>query len=509
MVPRSLVAWLQSNCYPYPLPTLTTEHPMTTVLVDLEPKAVWKHFYALAAIPRPSTKEGAARDYVLSIAKRKGLEAVQDSVGNTVIRKPAHPGREAAPMALLQGHLDMVCEKNEGTVFNFDTDAIKVVRDGDWLKADGTTLGSDNGVGVAAALAVMESTDIAHGPLEFVFTIDEETGLTGAAEFPGGLLKSKYFLNLDNEETGTLCIGCSGGVKTTGRRKVAFVPATGNSAWRIKVFGLKGGHSGVDIHQGRGNALRILGSALQRVLGSLPAQTAAVNGGSAQNAIPREAAAIVVVDAAGESDLRKLLSAIEAEWKADLGGFDPDLQITVEKASRPNKALDVADARRIIDLLVTVPHGVVAMSPDVPGLVQNSTNLAILSLNADVAEIVTSQRSAIETSKHAVAQTVATVFRMAGFDVEHSGSYPGWKPEPTSEIVKKLQAVHEQLFGNPAKLIAMHAGLECGVIGEKYPGMQMVSFGPTIIDPHSPNERVQISTVQSFWKFLKAVLEKI
>jgi dipeptidase D len=482
---------------------------MTSALMSLDPQELWKHFDVLAATPRASTKEAAARSYVLAQAARLSLETSQDAAGNLVVRKPARPGRENAPMALLQGHLDMVCEKNEGTTHNFDTDPIKLERDGDWLKADGTTLGSDNGVGVAAALAVMESNDIAHGPLEFVFTIDEETGLTGAAEFPGGLLKSKYFLNLDNEETGTLCIGCSGGVKTTGRRKVAFVPATGNSAWRIKVFGLKGGHSGVDIHQGRGNALRILGTVLQRVLDGLQAQIAAVNGGSAQNAIPREAAAIVVLDAAREGDLRKLLSAIEAEWKADLGGFDPDLQTTVEKAPRADTALDAADAKRIIGLLVTTPHGVVAMSPDVPGLVQNSTNLAILSLIGDVAEIVTSQRSAIEASKHAVAKMVATVFRMAGFEVEHAGSYPGWKPEPTSEIVQKLQAVHEQLFGNPAKLIAMHAGLECGVIGEKYPGMQMVSFGPTIVDPHSPNERVQISTVQSFWKYLKAVLEKI
>lgn len=482
---------------------------MTSALVDLDPQVLWKHFDVLAATPRASTKEAAARSYVLAQAAKLRLETTQDAVGNLIVRKPAHPGREAAPMALLQGHLDMVCEKNEGTAHNFDTDPIKIVRDGDWLKADGTTLGSDNGIGVAAALAVMESTDIAHGPLEFVFTIDEETGLTGAAEFPGGLLKSKYFLNLDNEETGTLCIGCSGGVKTTGRRKVTFQTATGNSAWRIKVFGLKGGHSGVDIHQGRGNALRILGGALQRVTAKLSAKVAAVDGGSAQNAIAREAAAIVVVDAARENELRSLLSAYESEWKADLGGFDPELQISMEKAPRPDKALEAADAKRIIDLLVTVPHGVVAMSPDVPGLVQNSTNLAIVSVNGDTAEIVTSQRSAIESSKHAVAQMVATVFGMADFEVEHAGSYPGWKPEPTSEIVQKLQTAHEKLFGKPAKLIAMHAGLECGVIGEKYPGMQMVSFGPTIVDPHSPNERVQISTVQSFWKYLKTVLESI
>jgi len=482
---------------------------MTTVLVDLEPKAVWKHFDALAAIPRPSTKEGAARDYVLSIAKRKGLEAVQDSVGNTVIRKPAHPGREAAPMALLQGHLDMVCEKNEGTAHNFDTDPIRVVRNDDWLKADGTTLGADNGVGVAASLAVMESTDIAHGPLEFVFTIDEETGLTGAAEFPGGLLKSKYFLNLDNEEKGTICIGCSGGIKTIARRKIALRPVSDGIAYRIKVAGLKGGHSGVDIHQGRGNAIRILGGVLQSALDNLPVTIAEVNGGSAQNAIPREAFAIVLMDAAKEKELKSLVATAESEGKTDLGGFDPGLQISVEKVERPEKVFADADANNTVALMVSVPHGVLAMSPDVPGLTQNSTNLAIVTTKNDIVEFVTSQRSAIESSMQSAAKMVATVFRLAGFEVEHSGRYPGWKPEPNSDIVRKLQAVHKELFGEEAKLIAMHAGLECGVIGEKYPGMQMVSFGPTIVDPHSPNERVQISSVESFWRYLKAVLEKI
>ena len=482
---------------------------MTSALLDLEPKEVWKHFDVLAATPRPSTKEAAARAYVLSRAKELGLESTQDAAGNVVVRKPARPGRENATPALLQGHLDMVCEKNEGTAHNFDTDAIKLVRDGDWLKADGTTLGSDNGVGVAAALAVMESTDIAHGPLEFVFTIDEETGLTGAAEFKGGVLKSRYFLNLDNEETGTICIGCAGGVKTIGRRTLAFENAAGDAAWRIKVSGLKGGHSGVDIHQGRGNALRILGTTLQRITDKLKAGVASITGGSAQNAIPREAAAIVVLDAKQESELRSLLSACEAEWKADLGEFDTGLQITAEKAAVPDKVIASDDVKRIVDLLVITPHGVVAMSPDVPGLVQNSTNLAVISTKDGTAEIITSQRSAIASSRNAIAQMLATVFGMAGFAVEQSGNYPGWKPEPGSEIVQKLQAAHEEVFGQPAKLIAMHAGLECGVIGEKYPGMQMASFGPTIVDPHSPNERVQISTVQSFWKYLKAVLEKI
>lgn len=284
---------------------------MTSALQGLQPDRLWKHFDAIAAIPRASTKEAAARDYVLAQVKRAGLEAVQDKVGNTVVRKPARKGRENAPMALLQGHLDMVCEKNEGTLFNFDTDGIRVVRDGDWLKADGTTLGSDNGIGVAAALAVMESDDIAHGPLEFAFTIDEERGLLGATEFPAGVLKSKYFFNLDNEEKGTLCIGCSGGVNTTATRKVASTKPKGESSFRIKVSGLKGGHSGVDIHQGRGNAIRILGRVLQRALQEISIEIADVQGGSARNAIPREASAVVVTDAAREKQLQSLIKEMQ------------------------------------------------------------------------------------------------------------------------------------------------------------------------------------------------------
>lgn len=483
---------------------------MIPALANLQPEPVWKHFDRLAAIPRASTKEAAARDYVRGLAAKLGLESMQDDAGNLVIRKPARPGREGAPMALLQGHLDMVCEKNERTVHDFDVDPIKVVRDGDWLKADGTTLGSDNGVGVAAALAVMESKDIAHGPLEFLFTIDEETGLTGASAFPGGLLKSKYFLNLDNEEKGTLCIGCSGGVKTTARRKVGLRLASSGSAWRIKVWGLKGGHSGVDIHQGRGNALRIMGGVLQTLLDRIPVEVAEVNGGSAQNAIPREAAALVVLtDPSRESELKSAVATAETGYKADLGGFDSGLQITVEKAERPGKVLDANDAKQTVALLATLHHGVLAMSPDVAGLVQTSTNLATVNTKGDVVEIVTSQRSAIESSMLTAARMVATVCGLAGFKVEHGGKYPGWKPEPNSDIVRKLQEVHKKLFGEPAKLIAMHAGLECGVIGEKYPGMQMVSFGPTIVDPHSPNERVQISSVESFWSYLKLVLESL
>jgi len=482
---------------------------MMPALANLQPERLWKHFDRLAAIPRASTKEAAARDYVRSVATKLGLESLQDHVGNLVVRKPARPGREAAPMTVLQGHLDMVCEKNEATVHNFDRDPIKVVRDGDWLKADGTTLGSDNGVGVSATLAVMESNDIAHGPLEFAFTIDEETGLTGASQFPAGVLKSKYFLNLDSEEEGILYIGCAGGVNTFARRKVKLVSAGAGSAWRIKVTGLRGGHSGVDIHQGRGNALRVMGAVLLDLLDRLPVQLAEVNGGSAHNAIPREAVALVVLPTSRESELKSMVASAEAAYKAELGNFDSGIQIAVGTAERPGMVLDAADAKNTAALLASLPHGILAMSPDVPGLVQTSTNLATVSTKGDLVEIVTSQRSAIAASKQAAARMVDTVCHLAGFETEHEGSYPGWKPEPTSDLVQKLQAVHQKLFGQPAKLMAIHAGLECGVIGEKYPGMQMISFGPTIVDPHSPNERVQISTVEKFWSFLKLILETL
>lgn len=482
---------------------------MTSALANLEPKEIWKHFDEIAKIPRASTKEAKAREYVVGIANRLGLKVTQDAVGNVVVTKPAHPGRENAPMSVLQGHLDMVCEKNEGTPFNFDTDAIKIVRNDDWLTADGTTLGADNGIGLASALAVMESNDINHGALEFVFTIDEETGLTGAAEFPGGLLKSKYFLNLDNEEKGTLCIGCSGGLNTTARRKVSFKPSTANKAFRIKVSGLKGGHSGVDIHLGRGNAIRILAKTVQSVLEKLPVEIADIKGGSARNVIPREATAVILIDGAKERELRKLVQALEADHRTDLGGFDPGLQIGIEPVDRPAQVIEPAEAARIVDLLASYHHGVLAMSPDIPGLVQTSTNLATISINGDRAEIGSSQRSAIESSKRAAAKMIATASRLAGFEVEHSGGYPGWKPEPNGEIVTKLKRIYHDTFKAEPKLIAMHAGLECGVIGEKYEGMQLISFGPQIESPHSPNERVQISSVQDFWKYLKAVLEGI
>ncbi|MDR3764250.1 MAG: aminoacyl-histidine dipeptidase [Acidobacteriota bacterium] len=482
---------------------------MATVLAGVEPQEVWKQFEQLAAIPRPSGKEAAAREHIMELAKSLGLETHVDGFGNLVVRKPAYPGRESAPVTALQGHLDMVCEKNEGTEFNFDTDGIRLLRQDGWLHADGTTLGSDNGVGVSAALAVMASKTIQHGPMEFVFTVEEETTLGGASAFKAGVLKAHYLLNLDNEEKGTLCIGCAGGLNTRARRKVAFVEAKGNAAYRVKVGGLKGGHSGVDIHLGRGNAVRILGGTLQLINEAIAVQLADLKGGSAHNAIPREASAILVTDAANEVKLKQAVAAYEADIRGDLGSFDPGVKISVEMVTRPVQVLAHDDARATVDLIASLHHGVLAMSPDVPGLVQDSTNVATVSLKDGLVEVVTSQRSAIEGSRNLAKRLVATSCRLAGFETEFAAGYPGWKPEPDSDIVRNCVKVFEKVFGKEPKIIAMHAGLETGVLGVNYPSMQMISFGPQIEFPHSPGERIEIDSVADFWKYLVAVLETL
>jgi len=478
---------------------------MSNVLAGLEPQPFWKHFAALSAIPRASGREAAARAYVLAQAAALGLAFSQDAVGNVVVRKPACAGREAAIPAALQSHLDMVCEKNEGTVHNFDTDPIQLVLEGDWLRAAGTTLGADNGAGVAACLAVMESDTVAHGPLEFVFTIDEETGLTGASEFPQGLLKSKYFLNLDGEEEGTLCIGCAGGLNTVARRRIDLQPAPTGAAFRIRVSGLMGGHSGLDINKGRGNAIRILGRVLGSLSAIMPLSLASIEGGSKRNAIPREASAVVILPSAPQA----VLAELQAEIRSELGAFDPDLLLTAASAPSPAHVIEQTAAAQIVGLLASLHHGVFAMSPDVPGLVQTSTNLAIVSTTDGEVRIESSQRSAIESSKRDAGRMVTTVLRMAGFEAEHSGGYPGWKPEPTSDIVRTARAVHQEILGQDPGLVAMHAGLECGVIGEKHPGMQMISFGPHIVDVHSPSERLKISSVEPFYRFLTGLLERL
>ena len=470
---------------------------------------MWKHFAALSAIPRASEKEEAARRYVLDLAARLQLESVEDAAGNIVVRKPARPGREGAIPTAIQGHLDMVCEKNEGTAHNFDTDPIHWVLDGDWLKADGTTLGADNGVGASAALAVMESTDVAHGPLELVFTVNEENGLTGVSKFPAGRLRSKYLFNLDNEEEFTLCIGCAGGINSVGTRKIARLASPEGQAFRLRISGLAGGHSGVDIHRGRGNAVRVLARLLRRLREAMPVGIAEIAAGSRRNAIAREGYAIVVVDAARVEELKKIAAAAEAEGRADLGSFDAGLSMAAEPCAKPERVIEPADVALIVNVLLALPHGVLAMSPDLAGLVQTSTNLATVATSEDQVEIATSQRSAIESSKLEAARMAIAGFDLAGFRVEHSGEYPGWKPEPESDIVRTAIAEHEKVTGRKPELIAMHAGLECGVIGERHPGMQMISFGPHIVDVHSPSEKLKVSSVAPFYRWLTAMLERI
>ena len=482
---------------------------MASPLLQQEPRGVWKHFAALSAIPRASEKEEAARRYVLDLAARLQLESVEDAAGNIVVRKPARPGREGAIPTAIQGHLDMVCEKNEGTAHNFDTDPIHWVLDGDWLKADGTTLGADNGVGASAALAVMESTDVAHGPLELVFTVNEENGLTGVSKFPAGRLRSKYLFNLDNEEEFTLCIGCAGGINSVGTRKIARLASPEGQAFRLRISGLAGGHSGVDIHRGRGNAVRVLARLLRRLREAMPVGIAEIAAGSRRNAIAREGYAIVVVDAARVEELKKIAAAAEAEGRADLGSFDAGLSIAAEPCAKPERVIEPADVALIVNVLLALPHGVLAMSPDLAGLVQTSTNLATVATSEDQVEIATSQRSAIESSKLEAARMAIAGFDLAGFRVEHSGEYPGWKPEPESDIVRTAIAEHEKVTGRKPELIAMHAGLECGVIGEKHPGMQMISFGPHIVDVHSPSEKLKVSSVAPFYRWLTGMLERI
>jgi dipeptidase D len=446
---------------------------------------------------------------VIETAQQLGLEAKADQLGNVVVKKPASPGKEGVRSVALQGHLDMVWEKNKDKVHDFFKDPIELVRDGNYLKANGTTLGADNGIAVATNLAIMEDRSLVHGPLEFVFTIDEETGLTGASELAEGALKSKYFLNLDSEEEGALFIGCAGGLNTIGRKRVEWLPASSGEGWRIKISGLQGGHSGIDIHKGRGNAVRILGRTIQAVLDRLPAAVAAVSGGSKRNAIAREASAVLVVEKALEQELRSAVAAAEEQMRAELGAFDPGLRITVESAPRPERVMAPDDASLVAGMLASLPHGVLAMSPDIPELVQTSTNLAIVSTRDGEIIIEGSQRSAIESSKRAAGRQTSTLLRLGGFETEHSGGYPGWKPEPESEIVRKSKAAHKEILGTEPELFAIHAGLECGLIGEKHPGMQMISFGPQLESVHSPSERVKISSVEPFWRFLTGLLERL
>ncbi|MBL8732243.1 MAG: aminoacyl-histidine dipeptidase [Planctomycetes bacterium] len=476
--------------------------------LELEPAALWGPFLDLSRIPRGSGNEAAAAKWFAERAKAAGCEVLTDKVGNVLARKKAAKGREKAIPVILQCHIDMVCEKNEGTAHDFKKDAIQVFRDGDKLRARGTTLGADNGIGVAAGLAVLESKDLAHGPIEVLVTIDEETGMTGAKGLAAGWMKGKWLLNLDSEEEGELTIGCAGGVDTVGTRKMKFGKAPAGTALRIKVAGLKGGHSGIDIEKGRGNALKVLAQVVDAASHRFQVALATFAGGNKRNAIAREAAAVVVVPAADEKALRELVAGQETAWKAAFGAIDPGLTITVGEA-KAEQVMTAADADALVSLVLAGPHGVEAMSPDIPGLVQTSTNLGIVAQKDDSFEVCFLSRSAIDSSKYALAARVAAACRLAGFAAEHSGGYPGWKPEPKSAVVAHVQAVHQKVVGKPMAVKAIHAGLECGLIGENYPTVEMASIGPSMWDVHTPDEHVSIPSVGRFWDLLQEILARV
>ncbi|HEY3400313.1 MAG TPA: aminoacyl-histidine dipeptidase [Geothrix sp.] len=482
---------------------------MNALLESLEPKAIWSYFLELSKIPRGSKSEAAAAAWVADQAKALGCDVERDDVGNVIIRKKATAGKEGHPTVCLQAHVDMVCEKNEGTDHDFTKDPIQVWKDGDLLRAKGTTLGADNGIGVAAALAALASKDIAHGPIEALITIDEETGLTGANGLQPGRLKAKFLLNLDSEEEGFLTIGCAGGVDTIVTRKLTrTAPPAGSHAYRLKVFGLKGGHSGIDIHSGRGNAIRLLAQVLEAVKPTFGLALASIKGGNKRNAIPREASAMIFLDPAKEAAFKAALVEHEAHWRAALGAFDPGLHLALEpgEAARPMSA---ADTNALIQLLLSLPHGVEAMSPDIKGLVQTSTNMGVIETGEDQVEVNLLTRSSIDASKVALTERIAAICALGGFESHTSGGYPGWKPEPDASLVRIVNDANQKTFGKPLEIMAIHAGLECGLIGEKYAGMEMVSFGPSMWDVHTPDEHVSVPSVGNFWKLLVAVLETV
>jgi dipeptidase D len=480
-----------------------------TLLTNPETRSLWAYFLELSKIPRGSKAEGAAADWVAEQGRALGCQVERDAVGNVLIRKPATPGREGRPGVAIQAHVDMVCEKNEGTHHDFLKDPLALRHDGDLVRATGTTLGADNGIGVCAGLALLAAKDLPHGPLEVIVTIDEETGLTGANNIAPGWLKAKYLLNLDSEEEGRLTIGCAGGVDTILTRDMTSRPPTpGKRAYRLKVFGLKGGHSGTEIHTGRGNAIRLIAQVMSFMMSRHGMELVSVKGGNKRNAIPREAAIIFFMDPAHEGVFREELSQHEAHWKSAFGSIEPGLAMSLEH-SEGEQVFSAEDSERLIGLLLGLPHGVEAMSPDIPGLTQTSTNLGVVDTVDGLAEVTLLTRSSIDASKFALAERISAVSALAGFQALLEAPYPGWKPDPTSSLVKLMETVHQELFGKPMAISAIHAGLECGLIGEKHPGMEMVSFGPNMWEVHTPDEHVSVSSVENVWKLLSKVVQEV
>ena len=480
-------------------------------LSELKPESVFYYFSEICKVPRPSKKEEKIISYLENFAAEQKLEIKKDEVGNILIKKPATPGKENLKTVVLQSHVDMVCEKNNDVEHDFLTDPIETVIDGEWLKAKGTTLGADNGIGVATELAILAANDIEHGPIECLFTIDEETGLTGAFALKEGFMSGDILLNLDSEDEGELFIGCAGGIDSVGEFHYREVPVpTGYFFFRVDVKGLKGGHSGGDIHLGRGNANKILNRFLSQTAKKYDMYICEVNGGNLRNAIPREAYAICAVPHDAKEPVRVDLNIFIADIENEFAVSEPDLKLTLQSETPRKTAIDQDTSSRLLKTLYAVPHGVYAMSQDIPGLVETSTNLAsIKMIDNKKIKIETSQRSSILSARNDMANTVRAAFELGGARVSFGEGYPGWKPNPHSEILEIAVASYKRLFGVDAKVKAIHAGLECGLFLDKYPGLDMISFGPTLTGVHSPDERMHIPSVEKFWNHLLDVLANV
>jgi dipeptidase D len=483
---------------------------MSGALDGLKPETVWKYFGAISRIPRGSKNEAAVAAYVLETARKLGCEAVEDGVMNVLARKPASPGREGVKSVCLQGHLDMVCEKNADKQHDFLVDPLELVRKGDVLMANGTTLGADNGIAVATMLALLEEKGLEHGPIECLFTIDEETGLTGAGSLTPDFVRSRTLINLDSEEEGALYVGCAGGRDSVGVFPAATEAVSGKMVSAdVIVKGLKGGHSGLDIDKGRGNALKILVRALL-ALDALNGRIASIEGGNKRNAIPREARARIFLSTGKVRKAQEAIATLREAVKAENARVDPDVDVSLAVgSSREGMVLKRLLGKKILRTIAALPHGVIKMSPDIPGLVETSTNVAVVRTSDDAVRIETSQRSSVASEIEEIVESVKSVFVLAGTEIEAGKGYPGWKPNMDSAVLATAKKVHAALFGKEPHVKAVHAGLECGIIGEKFPGMDMVSLGPTLEAVHSPEEKIFIPTVDRFWKYLLEILKAL
>lgn len=477
---------------------------------QLEPKALWQNFYSLTQVPRPSGKKEPVGTFLENFGKSLGLETLRDEIGNVLVRKPATPGMENRKAVVLQAHMDMVPQKNTGVAHNFETDPIQAYIDGDWVTAKDTTLGADNGIGVAAAMAILQATDIAHPAIEMFITVDEETGMFGAFALQPNFLKGDILMNLDSEDEGELYVGCAGGIDAdiTFRYKEVEVPE-GDVAFKIALTGLKGGHSGVDIHLQRANANKLMFRFLKEAVADFEARLACIDGGSLRNAIPREAFAVITVPEEVVEDLIGFVQDCEQLFTEEFKGVENNISFQIEQVELPSGLIPEEVQDDLINSVTACPNGAMRFIPELPTVVETSNNLAIIKSNGSVIEVRSLMRSSVESRKEELASMVQSCFSLAGAKVELKGGYPGWNPNLESPILKTMTKVYEDKYNKTPKVMIIHAGLECGILGTNYPKMDMISFGPTIRFPHSPDEKVNIASVQLFWDYLVATLANI